>query len=105
LGGGLVGAFAGSLINPKKRWLLTIAVFGVVIADLVDWHAFGQRTTRMKAIIGTVLLVLGIGIIATNLPEALRDVLHDNYFGDGWPFACGAMMIASGWFLRRPHTG
>jgi hypothetical protein len=64
--------------------------------------------TRMKTTFGTVLLVLGIGIIAASLPNALRNVFQQSqdYGGyDGLPMALGAMMIASGWFLRRPSTG
>jgi hypothetical protein len=84
--------------------LLAIAAW-IVRARIAHWMA-GDRMARHEITIGTILLVLGTGFIVFNLPDVLRYVLVAGYMdlssGQDLALALGAMMLASGWFLRRP---
>jgi hypothetical protein len=116
-GGALLGACIGwataeanANTDALGLWVVIIfgGIFGALFAEtlftgcgaIIAHYRNGSRQAviRMRTRFGTILLVLGIGIVVGNLPGALKD--DDN----SWFLGIGAMMIASGWFLRRPST-
>jgi hypothetical protein len=100
----LLVLFEAAFKTDMRNLALPIVLVGGVVGDriAVRLQRSKDRKTGMKTTIGTILLVLGIGIIAASLPGALRYVFQDSEVsGDSFALGFGAMFVAGGWSLRR----
>lgn len=102
-----IGFYDDKDSSPASRYLIVASVISVPIAlsffreEIVGWLRLHKTS------IGTGLIIIGVGIMATLMPDTLRDVvrgdvgdLRDQHLVIG----AAAVIVAGGWFLRRSGT-
>jgi len=99
----------GAILNGSKTPIsaAVVATFALVNGVAVLWvnrKHWTYRVTQSGVVIGTTLVVVGMGVLVMWLPLALRYAFQpsaDLSFGEAVIGALGGMMVAGGWFLRQ----
>jgi uncharacterized RDD family membrane protein YckC len=99
----IVGVFSLVAVSHDGTGSLGVGFALLGIGILIARERLVRVMTRMKRALGTIMLVLGIGVIVTALPGVLRYVFSGGYDFESHEgfLAIGAMMVASGLFVRR----
>jgi hypothetical protein len=94
----------GESENGYVEFLVYPGFLLVAFTINANWDDWADRATESKAAIGTVLMIVGVGVVVFSLPSALRYVIQpfaEFELGEAAIGAGGAMAIGAGWVLRQ----